>query len=148
MSNRPFFVFALQTVVLVTHNLHHLSSADNIIVLDSGKITHVGSYAEVQRSGADLQVASATVNKQTLATNEQEDPKAEEVLEAMEEGDDDEMLGEPSSRWPLYRVVFQATGLWRSLLCIGAILVLAGARVAVQFYLKGESGSSPPRRRS
>ncbi|XP_049801524.1 ATP-binding cassette sub-family C member 4-like [Schistocerca nitens] len=40
-----------KTRILVTHQLQHLQTADNIVVLNKGKIEHQGSFEEIIKSG-------------------------------------------------------------------------------------------------
>ncbi|KAJ7788604.1 P-loop containing nucleoside triphosphate hydrolase protein [Mycena olivaceomarginata] len=47
-----------KTTVLVTHGVHHLPSADKVIVMDSGTITHFGSFEEVRDAGATFALVS------------------------------------------------------------------------------------------
>ncbi|KAJ7803443.1 P-loop containing nucleoside triphosphate hydrolase protein [Mycena olivaceomarginata] len=47
-----------KTTVLVTHGIHHLPSADKVIVMEAGTITHFGSFEEVRDAGAVFALAS------------------------------------------------------------------------------------------
>ncbi|KAJ7747845.1 P-loop containing nucleoside triphosphate hydrolase protein [Mycena metata] len=47
-----------KTTVLVTHGVHHLPSADRVIIMDAGTITHFGSFEEVRDAGATFALAS------------------------------------------------------------------------------------------
>ncbi|KAJ7031487.1 P-loop containing nucleoside triphosphate hydrolase protein, partial [Mycena alexandri] len=47
-----------KTTVLVTHGVHHLPSADKVIIVDAGTITHFGSFEEVRDAGATFLLAS------------------------------------------------------------------------------------------
>ncbi|KAJ7747834.1 P-loop containing nucleoside triphosphate hydrolase protein [Mycena metata] len=47
-----------KTTVLVTHGVHHLPSADKVIIMDAGTITHFGSFEEVRDVGATFALAS------------------------------------------------------------------------------------------
>ncbi|KAJ6470710.1 hypothetical protein DFH09DRAFT_1477440 [Mycena vulgaris] len=50
-----------KTTVLVTYAVRHLPSADKVIVMDAGKITHFGSFEEVHDAGATFALASTAV---------------------------------------------------------------------------------------
>ncbi|XP_065723649.2 probable multidrug resistance-associated protein lethal(2)03659 isoform X2 [Drosophila suzukii] len=41
-------------VILVTHQLQFLQQADQIVIMDKGQVSAVGTYEELQRSGADF----------------------------------------------------------------------------------------------
>ncbi|KAJ7163527.1 P-loop containing nucleoside triphosphate hydrolase protein [Mycena crocata] len=43
-----------KTTVLVTHGVHHLSSADRVIIMDTGKIVAFGSFVELRDAGETL----------------------------------------------------------------------------------------------
>ncbi|KAJ7669760.1 P-loop containing nucleoside triphosphate hydrolase protein [Mycena rosella] len=51
-----------KTTVLVTHGAHHLPRADRVVVMDSGSITHFGSFEEVRDAGAKFALASTAVD--------------------------------------------------------------------------------------
>ncbi|SPP86205.1 probable multidrug resistance-associated protein lethal(2)03659 isoform X4 [Drosophila guanche] len=56
-------------VVLVTHQLQFLEQADMIVIMDKGKVTAIGSYAEMLQSGQDFAqlLAESTQNEESGA---------------------------------------------------------------------------------
>jgi len=60
------------TRVLVTHHVHLLSRCDNVIVLEGGRIKHIGKYSELVSQGVDFAGAVDVSRAQ-----EEEEPESE-----------------------------------------------------------------------
>ena len=45
-------VIKIQTRILVTHNVNHLSKADRIVVLENGRISEMGTYQTLLQGGS------------------------------------------------------------------------------------------------
>ncbi|XP_026844645.1 probable multidrug resistance-associated protein lethal(2)03659 [Drosophila persimilis] len=65
-------------VILVTHQLQFLEQADLIVIMDKGKITAIGSYAEMLQSGQDFAqlLAESTQNEESGAGDVEENNKS------------------------------------------------------------------------
>ncbi|KAJ7759637.1 P-loop containing nucleoside triphosphate hydrolase protein [Mycena metata] len=48
-----------KTTVLVTHGVHHLPSADKVIIMEAGTVAHFGSFEDVRDAGATFALASS-----------------------------------------------------------------------------------------
>ncbi|XP_017062180.1 probable multidrug resistance-associated protein lethal(2)03659 [Drosophila ficusphila] len=74
-----------ELVILVTHQLQFLEQADLIVIMDKGRVSAMGTYSSMKRSGLDF--------AQLLTSNEEE-----EVLEDFERpsGDGLDLLNVPS----------------------------------------------------
>ncbi|XP_023034344.1 probable multidrug resistance-associated protein lethal(2)03659 isoform X1 [Drosophila willistoni] len=55
-----------ELVVLVTHQLQFLEHADLIVIMDKGKISAMGTYATMKRSGLDFAQLLTDKNEETL----------------------------------------------------------------------------------
>ena len=71
------------TVLLATHSLRHLESADNIIVLNQGRISEQGSFKELRSRGSfigkvpvQLQLPEAEAEAEAIGTAPQKTPKS------------------------------------------------------------------------
>lgn len=58
-----------RTRVLVTHQLQYVTQADEILVLNSGKVLHRGTYSELKRDGYDI---SQFLTKKSLSETKSE----------------------------------------------------------------------------
>lgn len=56
-------------VILVTHQLQYLQSADQIVIMDHGKISAVGSYESLSKSGLDFAKLLASSEKEENEEN-------------------------------------------------------------------------------
>ena len=64
------------TRVLVTHHVHFLPRCDAVIMLDSGRITHYGKYADLIAKGVDFKGAVEAKRDETNGdANEEEEKK-------------------------------------------------------------------------
>ncbi|XP_034472333.1 probable multidrug resistance-associated protein lethal(2)03659 [Drosophila innubila] len=64
-----------QLVILVTHQLQYLEHADQIVIMDKGKVTDIGTYEHMLKSGQDF---AQLLTQQTPEETEEEvkDPQA------------------------------------------------------------------------
>jgi ABC-type multidrug transport system fused ATPase/permease subunit len=72
------------TRVLVTHHVHFLPRCDAVIILEKGRISHMGKYADLVAKGVDFKGA-VEVEKKETADGEAEE--GEEVKDAAESTD-------------------------------------------------------------
>ncbi|KAH8366457.1 hypothetical protein KR084_009619 [Drosophila pseudotakahashii] len=63
-------------VILVTHQLQFLEHADLILIMDKGKITAVGTYEEMLKSGQDFAKLLAKETQEEKENSDQEQGKA------------------------------------------------------------------------
>lgn len=60
------------TRILITHQVHFLKEADRIVIIENGKITHQGTFAELSKSDLDFAKLLQTI---------EEEEKEKEILE-------------------------------------------------------------------
>ncbi|KAJ6486599.1 P-loop containing nucleoside triphosphate hydrolase protein [Mycena vulgaris] len=120
-----------KTTVLVTHGVHHLPSADKVIVMDAGKITHFGSFEEVRDAGATFALASTAV--EAGAGKGQVAPKqntTEATVVDEEEEEEEAWNSEQASRRGAYTFYAKCTGFVQT----GSLLVLITAWSGVGLF--------------
>ncbi|EDV91220.1 probable multidrug resistance-associated protein lethal(2)03659 [Drosophila grimshawi] len=61
-----------ELVILVTHQLQFLEHADLIVIMDKGKISAMGTYATMQRSGLDFAQLLTDPNKSDETSNDRD----------------------------------------------------------------------------
>ncbi|KAF7338983.1 hypothetical protein MVEN_01974500 [Mycena venus] len=134
-----------KTTVLVTHGIHHLPSADKVIIMDAGTITHFGSFEQVREAGATFASLASTAeagigngNGQALA---KEDATAATVVD---EEQDEELhwANEQTSRRGAYAFYIKCTGVARACGLFALIAVWGGISVFSMAYLSMLSSSS------
>jgi ABC-type sulfate/molybdate transport systems ATPase subunit len=132
----------LQTTVLVTHGIHHLPSADKVIIMDAGRITHFGSFEQVREAGATFASLASTAevgvrngNGQVLA---KEDATAATVVD---EEQDEELhwTNEQTSRRGAYAFYMKCTGVARACGLFALIAVWGGTSIFSMAYLSSAS---------
>jgi ABC-type sulfate/molybdate transport systems ATPase subunit len=124
-----------QTTVLVTHGVHHLPSADKVIVMDIGKITHFGSFEQVRDAGATFALTSAgelaTKNGHIVA---KEAATAPAVVD--EENDEESnWTREQASRRSAYAFYMKCTGVLRACGLLLLITIWSGTQIFAMVYL-------------
>ena len=73
-----FFLFFHQTRILVTHGLHWLPKVDQIVVLEHGHISEIGTYDELLiRNGAFAQFLKTFLMNNAEDEDEEEDEECE-----------------------------------------------------------------------
>ncbi|XP_063373668.1 ATP-binding cassette sub-family C member 4-like [Cydia amplana] len=55
-----------KTVILVTHQIHFLKSADTIVVLNEGAIENVGNYEELSKSGKEFALLLSSTDENVV----------------------------------------------------------------------------------
>jgi ABC-type sulfate/molybdate transport systems ATPase subunit len=126
----------IQTTVLVTHGVHHLPSADKVIIMDTGRITHFGSFEEARDAGAMFALASAA--GEADAGNGQALAKENATAAIVVDDEEDEELNwviEQSSRMSAYAFYIKCTGVVRACSMFALITVWSGFGVFVTAYL-------------
>lgn len=69
------------TRFLVTHQVHFLKEADQIVVIDKGKIVRRGTYEELANSDLDF---AQILNKETKEVDDDDDDDADDLIDDME----------------------------------------------------------------
>ncbi|KAJ6527171.1 P-loop containing nucleoside triphosphate hydrolase protein [Mycena capillaripes] len=130
-----------KTTMLVTHGVHHLPSADKVIIMDAGKITHFGSFEEVRDAGATFALASTAGKASTAHMVGKESATAATVVD---EEEDEELTWtiEQSSRRGAYAFYMKCTGVWRACGLFALITLWSGMGIFATGYLSmlGSSG--------
>ncbi|KAF7339144.1 hypothetical protein MVEN_01991300 [Mycena venus] len=124
-----------QTTVLVTHGVHHLPSADKVIVMDAGKITHFGSFEQVRDAGATFALTSAG---ELAAQNGQVVAKEAATAPTVVDEEKDEELNwtrEQASRWSAYAFYIKCTGVLRVCGLLLLITIWSGTQIFAMVYL-------------
>ncbi|KAJ7751884.1 P-loop containing nucleoside triphosphate hydrolase protein [Mycena maculata] len=123
-----------KTTVLVTHGVHHLPSADKVIIMDAGTITHFGSFEEVRDAGAAFALAStaADAGKGQVAAK-QNSTEATVVDEEKEE--EEAWNSEQTSRRGAYAFYAQCTGFFQTTSVFALIAVWSGVGIFATVYL-------------
>ncbi|KAF7364178.1 hypothetical protein MSAN_01077100 [Mycena sanguinolenta] len=123
-----------KTTVLVTHGVHHLPSADKVIVMDAGMISHFGSFEEVRDAGATFALATSETDAGSggLAV------KAGATAVFSDNNDEDEeqqWVVEQSSRMGAYAFYIKCTGVIRAYGMFLLIAIWSGSAVLANAYL-------------
>ncbi|KAJ7710388.1 P-loop containing nucleoside triphosphate hydrolase protein [Mycena rosella] len=124
-----------KTTVLVTHGVHHLPSADKVIVMDIGKIAHFGSFEEVRDAGATFALTSAgelaAKNGQVVAM------EAATAPTVVDEEKDEELnwTREQASRRSSYAFYMKCTGVLRACGLLLLITIWSGTQIFAMVYL-------------
>ncbi|KAF8195279.1 P-loop containing nucleoside triphosphate hydrolase protein [Mycena galopus ATCC 62051] len=124
-----------KTTVLVTHGVHHLPSADKVIVMDLGKITHFGAFEQVRDAGATFALTSAG---EFAAKYGQVAAKEAATAPTVAEEEKDEELnwtGEQASRWRAYAFYMKCTGVLRACGLLLLITIWSGTQIFAMVYL-------------
>ncbi|KAJ6522258.1 P-loop containing nucleoside triphosphate hydrolase protein [Mycena capillaripes] len=125
-----------KTTVLVTHGIHHLPSADKVIVMDAGTIAHFGSFEEVRDAGATFALAStageANAGNSQLAVKERAT-----AADVVDEEEDEELNWtlEQASRTGAYAFYIRCTGVFRATGMFALIAMWSGSAVFMTAYL-------------
>lgn len=142
-----------KTVVLVTHNLQHLASADHIVILDSGALVAEGRLSELH--DRDLDVAQyigqqkvedeeAEVKEEAKASNvptkEQEVKKPSQTAERKVDEEEKGVRG--STSWGTYGFYMKACGWNRLALCLTCLIIYTAMQIGLQILLKEWSESN------
>jgi ABC-type sugar transport system ATPase subunit len=123
-----------QTTVLVTHGVHHLSSADKVIVMDAGIITHFGSFEEMREADATFALASAAGDPQNRAVAIKASATAATVVDE-EEDEELQWTSEQMSRRAAYTFYMKCTGVLRVCGLFVLIAVWNAASIFAPAYL-------------
>ncbi|KAJ7869699.1 P-loop containing nucleoside triphosphate hydrolase protein [Mycena olivaceomarginata] len=125
-----------KTVVLVTHGVHHLPSADKVIIMDAGTITHFGSFEEVREAGATFALASAMGEADTEkgAVAVKEGATAATVVDE-EEDEELNWASEQTSRRAAYAFYIKCTGVIRACGLFALITIWSAIGIFATAYL-------------
>ncbi|KAJ7833676.1 P-loop containing nucleoside triphosphate hydrolase protein [Mycena leptocephala] len=132
-----------KTTVLVTHGVHHLPTADKVIIMDAGKIAHFGSFEEVRDAGAAFALASGAAEAD--ASRGQVGVKESVTAATVDDEEEDEELqwtNERASRTGAYAFYIKCTGVVRTSSFFALITVWSGVGVFATVYLSFLASSS------
>ncbi|KAJ7224728.1 P-loop containing nucleoside triphosphate hydrolase protein [Mycena haematopus] len=132
-----------KTTVLVTHGVHHLPSADKVVIMDVGTITHFGSFPEVRDAGATFALASAggKADSENGQVAVKEGATAATVVD--EEADEElNWVIEQASRLGAYAFYIKCTGVIRACGMFTLITIWSGIGLFVTAYLSMLASSS------
>ncbi|KAJ7139196.1 P-loop containing nucleoside triphosphate hydrolase protein [Mycena epipterygia] len=132
-----------KTTVLVTHGVHHLPSADKVIIMDSGKITHFGSFEEVRDAGATFALASTAVETDAGKSQVEVKQNASEATVVDEEKEEEEAwTSEQASRRGAYAFYAKCTGYFQTVSLFALITVWSAVGLFATAYLSILASSS------
>ncbi|KAJ7489763.1 P-loop containing nucleoside triphosphate hydrolase protein [Mycena galericulata] len=138
-----------KTTLLVTHGIHHLPSADKVLVMDSGKITHFGSFEQVRDEGATFALASTAVNTgsggKSRATVEKQSPAEVTTVVDEEEEEEEAWSSEQASRRGAYAFYAKCTGFLQTAGFLVLVTLWSGVGVFSPAYLSMVASSSGER---
>ncbi|KAJ7031461.1 P-loop containing nucleoside triphosphate hydrolase protein [Mycena alexandri] len=130
-----------KTTVLVTHGVHHLPSADKVIIMDAGTITHFGSFEEVRDAGATFALAATTGNAGHGEVMTKESATAATITD--EELDEELNWNiEQSSRNGAYAFYIKCTGVIRVGIFFTLIVIWSSIGIFSTAYLSMLASSS------
>ncbi|KAJ6535718.1 P-loop containing nucleoside triphosphate hydrolase protein [Mycena capillaripes] len=122
-----------KTTVLVTHGIHHLPSADRVIIMDAGKVSHFGSFDEVRDAGATFALASkpGTERVEVVGT------ESATTAAVSDEEEDEELnwINEQASRKSAYAFYIKCTGIFRVCGLFAIVTVWNGVAIFAIAYL-------------
>ncbi|KAJ7110721.1 P-loop containing nucleoside triphosphate hydrolase protein [Mycena crocata] len=132
-----------KTTVLVTHGIHHLPSADRVIVMDAGKLTHFGSFEEVRDAGATFALASSGGDAgagqgQVIA----KEGATEATIIDEEKDEESNWVNEQESRLGAYAFYLKCTGVLHACALFALILVWNSVMLFSTAYLSMLASSS------
>ncbi|KAJ7203983.1 P-loop containing nucleoside triphosphate hydrolase protein [Mycena rebaudengoi] len=132
-----------KTTVLVTHGVHHLPSADKVIVMDAGTLTHFGSFEQVLDASTAFALASAAVEGDAGKSRVAVAQNATEATVVDEEKEEEEAWNsEQASRRGAYKFYANCTGFVRTGILLAIITVSSGVSLFSTAYLSMLSSSS------
>ncbi|PBK93614.1 P-loop containing nucleoside triphosphate hydrolase protein [Armillaria gallica] len=140
-------------VVLVTHNLQHLASADHIVILDSGAVVAEGSLSELHDKDLDVAQYIGEKKEEGEETEVKEETKASIVPAKEEETkkpsqtaekkvDEEEKGVRGSTSWATYKFYMKACGWDRLALCFTCLVIYTAMQIGLQILLKQWSESN------
>ncbi|KAJ6492691.1 hypothetical protein DFH09DRAFT_1290842 [Mycena vulgaris] len=133
-----------RTTVLVTHGVHHLPSADKVIIMDSGKITHFGSFEQVRDAGARFALASTAVEAGAEESPVMAKENGTETTVVVDEEKDEEEAWsfEQASRRGAYAFYAKCTGFFQTAALLALIAAWSGTELFSTAYLSMLPSSS------
>ncbi|KAG8779497.1 hypothetical protein FRC16_003410, partial [Serendipita sp. 398] len=136
------------TVLLVTHYVHHLPSADYVIIMDKGSVAHSGTWGDVLHSGyalSDLMRKNEVTpdinhpdQTKVAAGAPREEKRGEFIGDEHDAVDavDEESKNPYLSGLKPYKFWFGNAGFFYTVFTFGIYMLLPALRLATQGYLK------------
>ncbi|KAJ7764164.1 P-loop containing nucleoside triphosphate hydrolase protein [Mycena maculata] len=125
-----------KTTVLVTHGVHHLPSADKVIIMDASTITHFGSFEQVRDAGATFALASTAVDAEAGKGQVAVKQNSTEATIIDEEKEEEEAWNsEQASRRGAYAFYVKCTGFFQTTSLLTLITVWSGIGLFSTAYL-------------
>jgi ABC-type sulfate/molybdate transport systems ATPase subunit len=126
----------VQTTVLVTHGVHHLPSADKVIIMEAGKVKHFGTFEQVRDAGATFALASTGGDADAGKNQVKEKQNATVATVIDEEKDEEEAWSaEQASRRGAYTFYAKCTGFLRTGILFVLITLWSGVGLFATAYL-------------
>ncbi|XP_059619578.1 probable multidrug resistance-associated protein lethal(2)03659 isoform X2 [Phlebotomus argentipes] len=146
-------------VILVTHQLQYLQHADQIVILDKGRVQDVGTYENLKESGLDFAQLLRDSKEEDKAEEGEENRSrsgsktyqrriSESSLESLEMTHEtplqnEEARKEGSVGFEMYKKYFQASGgfcafYWMMLFCVTAQLAASAGDYFLTYWVNKE----------
>jgi hypothetical protein len=115
--------------------VHHLPSADKVIIMEAGKITHFGSFEEVRDAGAAFALASNTAGDAPHSQVADKEGATEATVDDEEEDEELQWRNEQASRTRAYAFYMKCTGVVRACGLFALIMMWSGVGIFSTAYL-------------
>lgn len=131
--------------MLVSHSSHRLPSADKVLVLASGKVTHYGSFEEARNAGATFALAS----KAGQAVKPTEDivkayTNFPDILTEDEEDEELTWASEQAPKYAVYKLYLKCTGGWYASMLIMLVMLSNATGLGSNGYLTRNPSTDSP----
>ncbi|KAG8733998.1 hypothetical protein FRC10_012013, partial [Ceratobasidium sp. 414] len=135
-----------RTIFITTHSVHHLPSADTVVVMNEGSIVFQGTYAALQNESSLLHLVQESSRSQISAENLNPDPANSNDKpingQAAEEQDDETMQSYNQKGWHPYIFWARTAGLHRVASSLSIAISWTLLAVMMNLYIKAWSENS------
>ncbi|KAG9125016.1 hypothetical protein FRC07_009301 [Ceratobasidium sp. 392] len=131
-----------RTVFITTHSVHHLSSADTVVVMDQGSIAFQGTYTALQNEPSLLHLVQESSRSEAPAEKSDLDSAKDDNLtkqQAEQELDDEATRSYNQKGWHPYIFWTQMAGVHRVVIALSTAVSWMSLSVAMNLYLKAWS---------
>ncbi|KAG8724645.1 hypothetical protein FRC09_016190 [Ceratobasidium sp. 395] len=130
-----------RTVFITTHSVHHLPSADAVVVMNQGSIVFQGAYTALQNEPTLLHLVQESSRSQAPAEKSSLDPNKDgKSTDQRTEGPDDETMQSYNQKgWHPYIFWTRMAGIHRVVVGLSAGTLWMLLSVAMSLYLKAWS---------
>ncbi|KAJ5307053.1 hypothetical protein N7508_006068 [Penicillium antarcticum] len=115
-----------RTVILATHNHRVLPYADEIILLDAGKVTDITTYDDIRHSlpqDSDTESNEALSDEQVQNVSKPRTKSSDANFQLREDEETDRDMSRRNGSWSVYAYYLKSAG-WRMIVILAASVVL------------------------